>query len=407
MSDEFENEPEVDIPEVQFRELESNRGKALKAVLSFVAVIVVFILTGVAISILNATKPEAEKKESVAVALPQVAVAEVLRREGRTLITAEGVVESGRVVTLSAEVGGKIVELSPRLTAGGQVRAGELLARIEMADYRAALEQAKSAVADAALAVEQEQAKRAQALRDWEQLGQGEPSDLLVRKPQLASAKARLESAKAEVERAQRNVERTVIRAPFDAVVREEAVEIGANLVPGAQLVTLFSPTELEVELPLKLEDYAVLRREESGQPVGEVTLRAQLGAQNMEWQGEIVRTSGEVARGALTAGVVVEIAPGKEGEALPPPGLFVNAVLEGDEVAGLVVPRESVRDGNRVVIVKEDQTIEFRELTIVRTTPESVLVSGGVEQGERVVLTRLNNAVGGMEVEVQEGGEE
>ena len=189
------------------------------------------------------------------------------------------------MVELTAEVSGKLIEVSANLVPGGRVREGEVLVAIDPADSRAALEQCKAAqerarmgVADAQLAIEEEEARRDQALRDWKKLGRGEPSDLLARKPQLVSAQARLasaladvESAKADVGSASRNLERTVIRAPFDGVVREEFVEVGAVLAPGTRLVTLFSERSLEVELPLKLEDYALLKRDENGGVQGEV----------------------------------------------------------------------------------------------------------------------------------------
>ncbi|MEM9080635.1 MAG: efflux RND transporter periplasmic adaptor subunit, partial [Verrucomicrobiota bacterium] len=394
--------PEVTISEERMEVLEENRGMALRAVLSFVLVLVILGLMAVTIATLIATKPEAEKEDDLGVVLPLVSVAEVEKTEEKARIFAEGVVESGRVVALTAEVSGRIVEVSRNLNAGGQVREGEVLARIEAADYQAALEQAKSAVADAALVVEQEEAKREQALRDWEQLGRGEPSDLLVRKPQLASARARLASAEAEVKRAERNLERTVIRSPFDAVVRQEAVEVGAVLLPGTQLVTLFSTKSLEVELPLKLEDYAVLERDEFGKPQGGVVFSAELGAETIEWPGRIVRTTGEVERGALTAGVVVAVNANEEG-VLPPPGLFVKAELEGEVVKGFFVPRQAVRDGSKVMVVDGEGAVEIRDLSVVRTAPEAILVKGGVVEGERVILTRLGNVVSGMKVEVEE----
>ena len=410
------NDDELD--NMTFEELEKDRGLALRAVLSFLAVLVILGLMVAAIWLLVLSKPTAAKKSDSAAMARTVQVAIIQPAEGEVEIQADGVVESQRVVDLTAEVTGKLIEVNANLVPGGKVRQDEVLVVIDPADYRAALEQAKAAVerarmtvADAELAIQQEEARRDQSLRDWKKLGKGEPSDLLSRKPQLSSAQARLASAKAdvvsaesEVERASRSLERTIVRAPFDAVVRQESVEVGAVLAPGTMLATLFSEGSLEVELPLKLEDYALLRRDEAGKVQGEVTLTGTLGVREVTWSGRIVRTTGEVARGALTASVVVALEPADtEGELrLPPPGMFVRAELQGQVLSeALVVPREAVREGDRVLVVSDDNTIQFRELSVVRANATHVFTDGGVSAGERVVLTRMVGAVEGMAVEV------
>ncbi len=409
---------EADLADMSFDELEKERSIAKHAVLSFVAVVTILFVAGFIVASLHFSRPIAEKKEEGVEAVRTVEVVTVQPSKGRVTIQSEGVVESQREVSLSAELSGKLVEVSLNLVPGGKVKKDEILVVIDPADFRVALEQAKAAaertalsVAQAELAIEEEEARRDQALRDWKQLGKGEPSDLLARKPQLVSARARLASAKAEVasaqeevKRARQDLERTVVRAPFDATVREESVEVGTVLTPGTAVATLFSERSLEVELPLRLEDYALLGRDEEGQVFGEVQLTSRLGVREVTWPGRIVRTSGEVERGALSAGVVVAVdATDGEGELrLPPPGLFVKASLQGQALTqALVVPRSAVREGDQVAIVSDDDRLEFRTLEIVRTNANEVIVGKGVAAGERVVVTRLSGAVDGMKVEI------
>ena len=65
-------------------------------------------------------------------------------------------------------------------------------------------------------------------------------------------------------------------------------------------------------------------------------------------------------------------------------------------------IPRRALLEGNRAIVVMEDNRIAFRDLVIPRLTRETALVSGGLEAGDRVVLTRLSAPVIGMEVEIE-----
>lgn len=394
---------EITDKEEDWVELEKQRAADLKAVLSFLVGIVILVLAGLLSFALIASKAK-PKKEEVVTSLPSVEVIAVESYEGQAEIAGEGIVATLREVTVSPEISGKIIEVGENVKMGGQVRAGELLVRIDRADYQNALDQALAQIADAEMAIIQEEARRDQALRDWETLGSGEPSDLLSRKPQLKAAEARLAGIRTEVARAQRNLERTEIRAPFDGTIRSELVERGMNVTPNMELMTLFSPSELEVMLPVALSNYGMLSRDELGNLTGKAILTGDLGGETLTWPGQIARGSGEIASGALTAGVVVAIqASEREGPLrFPPPGLFVQATLMGNDLAGtVVIPREAVRGSDEVFVVNDGGTIERRQLTIVRSNRDEILASKGVEPGERLITTRMNSAVDGMEVVV------
>lgn len=391
--------------EEDWEDLEVQRRADLKAVLSFVAGLVILVLVGVVSAVMMAGKEKPEPEE-VAEVTPSVEVATVVPYEGSIEVVGEGVVATLREVAISAEVSGKVTEIGGNVKMGGQVRAGELLLRLDRADYQNSLDQATAQIAEAEMTIVEEKARRDQALRDWQTLGSGEPSDLLARKPQLKSAEARLASVRAEVARARRNLERTEIRAPFDGIVRSEFVEKGMIVAPGVELITLFSPSELEVLLPVALSNYGMLARDEGGRLTGSATLSGNLGGEELTWPGRIVRSSGEVASGALTAGVVVAIeAASREGPLrYPPPGLFVKATLTGQELTGAVtIPREAIRGSNEVYVLTGEDRIMKRRLEVARSGRDEVLATAGVEAGERLVMTRMNTAVDGMEVLVTE----
>lgn len=379
---------------------EQERKTELRAVTSFALafLIVAGALFGAILLVVNSRDV---KPEDIPRSVPAVALHTVTTGDHAVRIDTQGVVESRRETTLASEVAGRVIEVSPNLKRGGEVTEGEILVRLDAADHRAALARAESALADAQLALVQEEARAEQALRDWEKLGRGEATPLVRREPQLASARARVASAAAEVDRAARDVERTTIRAPFAARVRRSSVEIGGVLAPGGAVADLYAADDLEVRLPLPLEDFGFL---DSGRKNG-ITLRGKIGGREYEWPAEVVRVDGEVDRRTLSAYVTVKILPAEKMPQLPPVGLFVEATVLGRVLEGVAeIPRTALRDANEVMVVDAENRLSFRRVEVVRGTAETVVVSAGLSSGERLCVTRLNAPVNGMEVRVEEG---
>jgi len=123
-------------------------------------------------------------------------------------------------IDLVPEVGGKVVYVSPNFIEGGLFRKGETLYRIDDRDYKVAVIRAESGVAQAEQALVREIAEGEIARRDFEELGQGEPTALALRQPQRQQAEAALQAAKAELEAANLQLTRTYVNAPFNGRVR-------------------------------------------------------------------------------------------------------------------------------------------------------------------------------------------
>jgi multidrug efflux pump subunit AcrA (membrane-fusion protein) len=110
---------------------------------------------------------------------------------------------------------------------------------------------------------------------------------------------------------------------------------------------------------------------------------------------------------------VVVEVPDpyGRGAEAERPPlavGLFVEADIRGRVVEDVVVlPRSALRGKDRVWLVDADGRMRSREIDVLRTERERVLVVGGLEVGEQVIVSPLSTPVEGMRVQVFRPGEE
>lgn len=382
--------------------MEDQRKSALKAVFSFLVVLVILgVSLGVAILLVVNKRVAAEEERERP--LPAVEVLLVETVDFPVRIQTQGVVESLRETRLAAEVSGRVVEISSNLRRGGVVTEGERLVQIEPADYQSALARAVAAVADAKLILAQEEARFEQARADWEKLGRGPGSPLVLREPQREAARATLASRQAEEERARRDVERTEIRAPFDASVREAAVEVGAVVVHGQMVAELFSSTDLEIRLALPLEDFGFLQRDPQGMPLGEITLRGTIGGDEYEWPAKALRLDQEIDRRTLSGHLIAKVLPQQDSAfPLPPVGLFLQATVEGRTLQNVAeVPRRALLEGGRALVAGPDDRIHFREVEIVRGTRDTAVVRSGLSAGERLVLTRLSAPVNGMQVRI------
>ena len=384
---------------------EVDRKIQVKAVASFVLILAIIVVTALGIVLLVINKRVAKEDEKRRI-VPAVEIVEVAAADHAVKIFTQGVVESARETKLAAEVGGRVMEISPSFKRGGVVKKGERLVQIDPADYRSALAAAEVRRAEAELALEQEKARVEQAKLDWEKLGSGSKplNPLVLREPYLAAAEASAASAVEAAAKARRDVERTEILAPFDAGVRSANAEVGAVVAPGTMVAELYASGELEVRLPLSLEDFGFLARDADGMVTGEIVLKGKIGAEEYIWKAVTARVDPEIARETLSANIVVKVLPaGGSAFPLPPVGLFVNAEIAGKTLDGVKeIPRRALLEGTRAIVVMEDNRIAFRDLVIPRLTRETALVSGGLEAGDRVVLTRLSAPVIGMEVEIE-----
>ncbi len=117
---------------------------------------------------------------------------------------------------------GQVTELSPKLVPGGMVREGDLLLRIDPADFENAVSISKSELEQAEASLEIEQGRQSLAKKELELLeGTIDETNraLVLREPQIASIRAEVSAAKAAVERAELDLERSSVFAPFDAQI--------------------------------------------------------------------------------------------------------------------------------------------------------------------------------------------
>jgi len=330
------------------------------------------------------------------------------------VVEAQGTVQPQTQTTLVPEVSGKVTEISEEFVAGGFFRAGEVLVEIDPSDYETAVKQAEAELAAARAQLSDERSRSQQARRDWEQLhgGEREPSDLVLRIPQLEQARASVQAAEAALARAQRDLERTRISLPYDGMVRSRSVDIGQYVSVGTTLGVAFAVDVAEVRLPLPDRDLAFVNLPQPGREQGPrptVRFYGDVSGQRGSWTGKIVRTEGVIEETTRLTYAVARIQDpyGLLGEERPVPlpmGTYVQAEIRGRSASGLIeLPREALRDGDRLFIADEDDRLEIRNVDVVRSTPERVYLAGSIEPGERVITTAITAPIPGTRLNVRE----
>ena len=376
----------------------------------FPLIVIVIGALGAGAMFLSREEPETRIPEPP---LPLVRVMPVALENLQLSVKSQGTVKPRTETTLVTEVAGRVLQVHPSFVAGGFFEEGDLLLAVDPNDYRQALIQARSAVAQTELRLAQEQAEAEIARNEWKDLGGGEASPLTLRIPQVAEAEAALASARAAVVRAERNLERTRIRAPYAGRIREKNVDRGQYVTPGTPLAHIYSVDFAEVRLPLPDADLAfvdlplVFRSTDSRKPGPAVVLRAEFAGRSFEWQGRLVRTEGEIDTRSRMVHAVAQVKDpyGRGEDPERPPlaaGMYVEAEIAGRTVEGVaVIPRTALRNDSQVLIVDENDRLQFRDVVVLRINDDQAIVGSGLSDGERVCLSNLSAVTNGMRVRI------
>ncbi|MBL8536057.1 MAG: efflux RND transporter periplasmic adaptor subunit [Hyphomonadaceae bacterium] len=401
------NKMDIDMP-IQTAEEEKPKGwwPTAKRWLIFAAPVVVLAGVAALFALMVATGPKPEEKTD-APHPPAVQFAVAHARPTTIAINVQGETRPRSEATLAAQVAGRVVWVSPNFVEGGAFRQGDVLARIDDADYRLAVVRARAQVAQAQEALTREEAEGELARQDWQALGRGDPPPLAVREPQLAQARAALAAAQAALSSAELDLNRASVRAPFTGRVRERRVTVGDYAAPGAPMAVMFATDTMEIRVPLTDGDLASMRipvgfTASGANPGPAASVTAATGGRVHTWQGRLVRTEASVdARTRLVYGVVEVRDPFNARNGAPlAPGMFVSARLEGSSRETLVAaPRSALKRNEFVYVVTPENTIDVRQVRAAQTTADEVLFREGVADGERVVVSVLTSPRQGMAV--------
>jgi RND family efflux transporter MFP subunit len=352
---------------------------------------------------LLATSPELEPSAIEPVATT-VRVREVAPEPIQLTVHSQGTVVPNTESELIPEVSGRVVWMSPSLVNGGYFESGQTLLRLEDSDYQSTLTRARATLTRAEAEFEHArfEYQRLKSLEDRQLASQSQIENQLRA---FRVQEANLQDARANFSQASRDVSRTEIKAPFAGLVRQESVDIGQFVSRGAPIATIYAGDQAEIRLPIADRQLAFLnlpmahRGELDLDQQPSVTLTANYAGQTLTWQGKIVRTEAQIDTSSRMVHVVARVT-NKDQDIPLNVGLFVNAEIEGLLVDDVVVmPRNALRNGNRVLIVDEENRLHYRDIEPLRLYRDEVLIQSGLDAGERVCISPLQTAIEGMPV--------
>ncbi|MEO9968617.1 MAG: efflux RND transporter periplasmic adaptor subunit [Hyphomonadaceae bacterium] len=386
----------------------------MKRVLVFFLPIVLIILAGFALfQVLKSNKPETETSNALPQALAVFGEA-VERRDFKLEISAQGEVRPRSEINVTPQVGGRISYISDSFVDGGYIPKGQVIARIDVADYELAVVRAKSGVASAQQRLVREQAEAELAIRDIEELGLANSSPLARREPQLAEAQAALDSAYAQLSEANLALERTAIRSPFNGRVREKTVDIGQFVTPGQSFGRIFSTESVEVSLPLTDAQMGRLGLplafiETDDAPGPEVQFTATVGGNLRTWTGRITRTSAALNTQSRLINVFGEVVDpygaGASDGAPMAPGLFVTATIGGETLENVIwAPRAALRGNNDLYLASEDKKqLSIRPVNVLYSDESGAYISDDIPLGTLAIVSPIPAATDGMRLRIRE----
>lgn len=366
--------------------------------------LLILAITALIVALLMLLKP---KPNEVAPERPRAHV-EILRvkpENVRLEVRSQGTILPRIESSLAVEVSGRIIEMSENFRAGARFSSGDILFKIDPADYQATSAARAADLANARLNLAQEVALAEQAAADWEALGDGEASPLTLRAPQLKQAEARVASAEAALEKADRDLNRTEIRAPYDGYVLSKSVDLGQYVIanPTSPVAIVYATDIAEVRLPLSLREASFLDQPSEGSSPASIRSTSTLEAAT--WAGQFVRFEATVDPSSRLVYAVVEIEKAFEGTPERPAlrrGLFVEGIIEGKTIEDAVVlPRYALRGSDTVYLKTEEETLVTRTVRIAQSDDEKVIISDGLRAGEAVVTSPIAYYVENMPVEV------
>jgi RND family efflux transporter MFP subunit len=321
-------------------------------------------------------------------------------------VTAHGTVVPAHRVTIEPQVTGNVIRLHPQLVPGGQLVAGDELFAVDPTLTELDIRETSA----------EEQRARAnlqEAERKWDE-GQQLASENVIAVTELASLESTVRIQDAELQRilAQRSrneelLNRHRIIAPFNAVVLNEAVELGQRVSPGDNTVTLVGTDEFHVRAALPVDQLKWILLPKDGELGAAVRVIVDTGEENgTVYSGHVTQLQGDLEETGRMAKILINVKDPlqrtKVDGGLPLLlGSYVRVEIEAGTLRDVVsIDRTALRDNRRIWVVDSNGRLQIRDVNVRWRKDETIYIDPALKPGETMIVSELRVALPEMEVE-------
>ena len=362
------------------------------------------ILLAVALGIsylLISIQPKAKKIETPSLITPVEYL--VAKAKPTTIrIESEGILQPRIETQFISPVAGQVIEIGENFYPGRFFQKGEVLFKLDDSDYKFQVKNAETNLAQAELAFELEKALSVQAKKDWEKLNLGEANDLVLRKPQLKQAKKNLESAQVSLTFAQEQLEDTVFRAPYSGYLLSRTIDLGTEITGGMSgpIASAYSSGDAEIRLPLTESERLLIDTKN----LNENTVRL-YDSDKLVAQGKIQRIEASLNPNnrLFYAVALIENAFPEDNQIHTSEmfrGQYLDAMIDGILIdKAFTLPNEAIRESSTIYTITNQNQLVEKSITVISSNSKQVIVSTGLDDGDRVVVSPVPFYINGMSV--------
>ena len=346
------------------------------------------------------------ERQSVSEAPETVSNVSLVSAQSTTIadvVEAVGTLRAAETSQLAAQMMGNIVEI--RVREGDHVQRGQVLAVIDDAQPRAALDRATAAdmaaqqeisASESDLSLAEATFKRYQTLYDRKSVSPQEFDEIKARyqavRARCEMARAGQAQTKAALQQARTALSYAHIVAPFDGLVTEKKTDVGTLTSPGMPIFTVEDLRRYRLEATVNETDLRFVRQ---GQQVS-VSIDA-IGGR--ELKGKVVEIVPAADPGSRTFLVKVEI----PSDPALRSGLFGRAQITRGERTALLVPRTAIVERGQlqgIYVLDQNRIVGLRYITLGKPSAQQVEVLAGLQPGEMLIRDPGGRELSGKKIE-------
>jgi len=390
---------------------------------------------------MKATRPVPPQRPAQETTYPVKAVAARVE-DVRPRLTLYGVTVAGREVDMRALVAGRVIDTGADLREGARISRGDMLLKIDPFDYESSIRETEAQIDEARARIDEFKASitserdslkfareqlrlakadltRAQTLSRRGNIAERSVDDrslVVSQREQTVNQKlnnvrvfeARIKQQEAAIARLSNTLSRnrqrlseTTLNAPFDAYVTDVGAQVGRMLSVNDKVATLIDRSWIDVRFTLTDRQYGRLLKSVDSLIGREIDVDWSIGSEAVSYTATVDRVAARVTTGSGGVDVYARIER-PDGEVAVRPGAFVELRLDDVLYESVVsLPASAVYDNRKVFLIEEDRLREL-DVNVVATSGERLLVRGDIDNGDRVLATRLSTPGTGIKVEVR-----